>query len=147
MAYSVQIACPGAPRAEVLEAAIEALVAANTVWYLEQLERGVEPPCCAECGGVKYRPGDPGTRAELHGAPQCFARGIASCEEAAAIEAGRGRALAILGGASYRQAAALHYVELGDGYHPKQRPGEPYWHAYYVSPAGRKDATTEMERA
>lgn len=140
MAFVLQIECPGEPSPEALEAAIEAVTAANAAWFVEQYTLGLDPPCCCDCAGIVHVPARPSRRHRVRGAPQIIASKRASCDEMAALEAGHNRAVAILQGADPMQAAAVHYVELGPGDHP-EADGDPYWHAYCRSPEGLSDPT------
>lgn len=140
MAYRFAIELPGAPRVEVLSALIEAATVSNTAWYLDQWRAGADPPCCAGCADLLWRPDVLDVESLLVALPHAFARDSASCHTAAAISAGHERAADIRKGLSWNHAAARHRVEL-------RETGPRTWHAYLLTNGRIVDPTEEMKRA
>jgi len=133
-AFCVQVtlAASGADEVEELLAILDVLVADNERWIQSMLDRGIRPPCCARCGGVKYR--QP-TEADYKSgsilfkcAPTMFRDGVAACGTVAAYD-----------------VAALRILEGADAWVVLLDAGGPSsYHAIVGTPAGEHDPTLAM---
>ncbi len=137
--YHVAFQLPGTPDPAVLEATIEVVVVANARWYLEQWGKGRDPPCCCGCAGLPYKPDDRRIVMMPVACPYVFNEPHVSCQTAAAVHAGRCRAIELEQGTSPALARERHRVELRPG------TGRLFWHALYSGPQGLQDVTTELE--
>lgn len=155
MAYKIDLQLPGDPSQNELEAALEAVTAGNTRWYLEQWGQGRDPPCCCGCAEVAYRADPPSSAMRVWGLPYAFSKPHVSCHTAASVHAGRSRAVEAeksfgLEGAIELAKNGLIPAELVGRHHVRLRwtapQGQPArWHAYYSGPLGLVDVTGEMK--
>lgn len=129
------LSATGQGEVDELAQMLEILTQDNERWIQSMLARGVEPPCCAKCGGVKYRvPSQDDYEAGailFKSAPDMFADGVAACGTIAAYD-----------------AAALRVLENGNAWvHIEDGGGGPSsYHAVVGTPGGIHDPTLEMER-
>jgi hypothetical protein len=134
---------PGNTPEHVLEALVEAQIEAaadwNTWWFLDQWERGNDPPCCAGCAGLLYVPDELASSSSIDVAPLVLAAGQASCGPAVAYSLGHERAAAMLAGSTPDEARAAYRPHL-------MKAGNRYWHAVVVGPDGKVDDVTEEMR-
>lgn len=137
--YRVALELPGEPDPEVLAALIEAVTQANTIWYLEQWDAGLDPECCCACAGVLYAPDQLSEESVCVALPHAFEQGTASCHTAAAVAAGHKRASDIRQGCPWTYATQRHRVELHE-------IGSRQWHAFVRTLGAIEDPTTKMER-
>ncbi len=123
--------------AEVEELAqiLETLVQDNCRWIAAMLQMGIEPPCCAKCGGVLYRePSEADYQAGaiiFKCAPDMFHDGVAACGTVAAYDVA---AIRMLEGGN-----AWVHIEDGGG-------GPSSYHAVVGTPEGIHDPTLEMRK-
>ena len=143
--YGVMVrAADAAPSVDTLEQAVEDVAAANCIWVLTEWMQGREPPCCLDCGAVKYRPDRPGSTTEIVGAPEMLKDKRASCHSAAAYVCGYARAEAMRDGMTQEAAAWTYRVVLIP--QPRDDARDGYWHAVVMTPDGLVDVTEEMQR-
>ena len=118
-----------------LQAILELLSEDNEQWLRRMLALGRDPPCCAKCAGVKYRPP---TMAEHKrglvqhdGAHELLRKGHGNCGTVVAYDVAAGRVLE------------------GKDVWPEIVPG-PWgigsWHAVIGSPTGTTDPTLKMKQ-
>lgn len=131
----ITLCAEGQEEAQELADALELLAQDNERWIQRMLEMGITPPCCAACGGVKYREpseADYKAGAVLYKcAPDMFKDGHAACGSIAAYNVAATRQL--------EQQDAWIIIKDGGG-------GESSYHAIEGSERGEHDATLEMER-
>lgn len=72
--------------------AVSAAADQNADWYLEQWALGEDPPCCAKCAGVRWKPDKIRTDIKIDLAPVILDKGVASCQSIAAMHTGHKRA-------------------------------------------------------
>ncbi len=143
--YGVVVrAANAAPSQDTLVRAVEDVVAGNAEWFISEWQAGRDPPCCLDCGTVKYRPDRPSSTTEILGAREMLREKKASCHSAAAYVAGRARAEAMMDGMRAEEAAWSYRVILVE--QPRNDAPDGYWHALVVSPSGVVDVTEEMKR-
>lgn len=120
--------------AEELAAILELLAEDNEQWIARRSQLGLETPCCARCGGVRYRA--PSQReyqrglVQHDGAHELFRLGHGNCGSIVAFD-----------------VAAARVID-GKNVWPKIVPGPlgpGSWHAIIESPRGTSDPTLEME--
>ncbi len=140
--YSAEVQCPGVPNVYTLGTLLEALTEANCAWYLDQVQKGVKPPCCAKCMKVRYRPAGRATRHVWAGADRMVAEPGAGypCRSIAAYDAGVERAKAILRGASMEHARRNNYVLV-------KKTGAGKFHALAVVKGKVTDPSRELATA
>ena len=140
--YTLTLEMPAPVTRFALTQALQALAEANAVWYLQQVEMGLKPPCCAKCGGVRWKP-DHRTQKVL-GGPAMLSRGVASCGSIAAYDAGVEMAKDVLNrSGDLYESARWYRVQL----EPRDEAnGVETFHAVFTTPDGLKDPTAKMER-
>lgn len=121
--------------AEELAAILELLAEDNEQWFRRMVALGKKPPCCAKCGGVRYR--EP-SRAE-------YRRGLVQHDGAhELLRKGHGNCGSVV---AYDVAAAR--VLEGKDVWPEIVPGPlgpGSWHAVIQSPEGVSDPTLKMSK-
>ncbi len=118
-----------------LQAVLELLAEDNEQWIRRMVNLGTEPPCCASCGGIRYREPSRGEHqrglVQHDGAHEMFRKGHGNCGTIVAYD-----------------VAAARVLEDKDVW-PLIVPG-PWgvgsWHAVIGSPHGNTDPTLKMEQ-
>lgn len=118
-----------------LQTILELLVEDNEQWIRRMLALGHDVPCCAKCGGVRYRPPAMAEHrrglVQHDGAHEMFRKGHGNCGTVVAYDVAAGRVLE------------------GKDLWPEIVPG-PWgvgsWHAVIGSPSGKTDPTLKMEQ-
>lgn len=126
---------PPEPMRECLLLRIEDAAERNTAWYLQQWNRGLDPPCCASCAGLRYVSR---WESQIDTIPEIRKAGYCACGPAVAMSIGNHRAKLIRGGATWEEARQRYFADLlGSG---------RSLHAVMVTPDGVEDVTEEMGR-
>lgn len=102
-----------------LEGVAEAVVLTDRAWIREARMRGLEPPCCLGCAGVRYvqSHGAPlGTTRDYLDAPTAIERGVGTCMDFATYEVAKAREDGHIADVYFLgELPMLHAVALIDG--------------------------------
>ncbi len=141
---------------------IEGAADVNTDWYLRQWEMGREPPCCAGCANLVYKPDRLGESSIVDAIPHLLKNGCVSCAPAVAMSLGHERASLIAAGGTWPEAKTafspvlerqdtagmVHgFVRGSAGVGARGPRKVRYWHALMRRPDGSiEDVTEELKR-